>query len=65
MELVGRTLSERIGQALVVFAVFLAFEYYRGEIEWGYLIVAAPLFFVIMIGLDRFRHVSNRSSQVA
>lgn len=55
MEIVGRTLRDRVEQALVVFAVFLAFDYYQNDIEWVVLAGSAGLFFVLMIGLDAIR----------
>lgn len=55
MELVGRTLRDRIVQALVVFITFLVFQYFQSSIEWGYLLAVATLFFVMMIPFDAIR----------
>lgn len=55
MEIVGRTLRDRVEQALVVFVVFLAFDYYQNEIEWAPLVASVALFFVLMIGFDAIR----------
>ncbi|WP_323172885.1 hypothetical protein [Natrialba sp. PRR66] len=55
MELVGRTLRDRIVQALVVFLTLLVIQYVQNSIEWGYLVSVAALFFVIMIPLDAIR----------
>ncbi|ELZ01022.1 hypothetical protein [Natrialba aegyptia] len=52
MEIVGRTVRDRVEQAFVVFIVFLAFDYFQNEIEWFGLLVSVSLFFVLMIGFD-------------
>ncbi|ELY97884.1 hypothetical protein [Natrialba asiatica] len=52
MELAGRTLRDRIVQALVVFLTFLVFQYFQNSIEWGYLVSVAAFVFVFVLLLD-------------
>lgn len=55
MEIVGRTVRDRVEQALVVFIVLLALDYFLDEIEWFRLVVSVSLFFVLMMGFDAIR----------
>lgn len=52
MELVDRTLRDRVEQALVVGLVLLAFQYYRGTIDIGYILWVTVLVALIVLGLD-------------
>ncbi|ELY88416.1 hypothetical protein [Natrialba taiwanensis] len=52
MELVGRSLRDRIVQALVVFLTLLVFQYVQNSIEWGYLVYVAAFVFVFVLLLD-------------
>jgi uncharacterized membrane protein YoaK (UPF0700 family) len=58
MDVAGKALSERITGALVVFLVFVAFDYFQGEYDWETLFLIPIVFFVFMIvidvGLSRF-----------
>ncbi|QIB75934.1 hypothetical protein GL213_02405 [Halogeometricum borinquense] len=52
MELAGRSIRERVMQALVVFVVFFAYDYLQNAVDWSYLFAATALFFVIMLVID-------------
>ncbi|OIB58523.1 hypothetical protein [Natrialba sp. SSL1] len=52
MELANRTLRDRVVQALVVGLVLLAFQYYRGSIDVGYVLWVSVLVALIVLALD-------------
>ncbi|ELY92787.1 hypothetical protein C483_07462 [Natrialba hulunbeirensis JCM 10989] len=52
MELANRTLRDRVVQALVVGLVLLAFQYYRGAIDIGYILWVSVLVALIVLALD-------------
>ncbi|ELZ01598.1 hypothetical protein C482_06087 [Natrialba chahannaoensis JCM 10990] len=52
MELANRTLRDRVVQALVVGLVLLAFQYYRGTIDIGYILWVSVLVALIVLALD-------------
>lgn len=60
MEVVGRTLRERMELALVVFAVFLTFDYVQNDVEWINLLLVVLVFSVVQIGLDAIWRPSEK-----
>lgn len=55
MEIVGRTLRERLVQAAIVFILLLAFDLYQNTVDVVAISTAAISFFVILIVLDAAR----------
>lgn len=52
MELVGRSLQERLGQALAVFVLFLVIDIVQNDFDTTFLVAVPVLFFLIMLVVD-------------
>lgn len=56
MRIEGKSLKERIIGALVVFAVFVLFNYFQTSYSWTIILVTPVVFFVIMVVIDATRN---------
>lgn len=56
MDIEGRSLRERLLQALVVFVILFAYGYVRDAFGWRVPIIVAAFFFVILIAIDGTRN---------
>lgn len=60
MEIEGRPLWDRTGEAAIVLAVFLVSDYITGDYGWGILLGVPIVYFVIRLAIDTIR---NRATQ--
>lgn len=56
MDIEGRSLRERLLQALLVFVILFAYGYIQEAFEWRVPVIVAAFFFVILIAVDGTRH---------
>lgn len=56
MDIEGRSLRERLLQALAVFVILFAYGRVRGAFGWRVPVIVAAVFFVILVAVDGTRN---------